>query len=166
VTTRLESITSSFSFFDPSTVIITNQNFAVVERMAQLWAGWQMFLAHPLTGVGPGSYTLAYPAVASSPWFASRGHAHNYYIHIAAEAGIIGLIAYLALLSSVLGDLWRALQRSRGRMRRGVLIGVGGMIAALIGHNLFEHLHVLHLSIQSAAAWGMAAALAQTTEEI
>ena len=162
---RMESITSSLRLFDPGTVAITSQNFAVVERMAQLWAGWQMFLAHPLSGVGPGSYNLAYPAVASSPWFASRGHAHNYYLHIAAEAGILGLTTYILLLGMVLGDLWRGLQRSRSIIRRGVLIGTCGMIAAMAGHNLFENLHVLHLSIHSAAAWGMAAAIAQTTEE-
>ena len=87
---RLASITRYLTIFDAGTVAVTPQNFAVVERMAQMQAGWRMFLAHPLTGVGPGNYTLAYPAFAVGTWYASRGHAHNYYIHMAAETGVIG----------------------------------------------------------------------------
>ncbi len=72
--------------------------------MAQIQAGWRMVRAHPLTGVGPGNYTPAYGDVAVFPWYASRGHAHNYYLHIAAESGLIGLLAYLALLGGLIAQ--------------------------------------------------------------
>lgn len=162
---RLASIVGALSFFDPSSVSVTPANFAVVERMAQIWAGWRMFLSSPLVGVGPGSYTLAFQEYTSAPWFASRGHAHNYYLHLAAEAGLLGLAAYLALLGAVISDLRIALRHATAPVLRAALIGICGMIAALVGHNLFEHVHVLHLSLQSAAAWGLATALRQTAEE-
>jgi O-antigen ligase len=161
---RLASMIRVFNFFDPSSVAVTPENFAVIERMAQLWAGWKMWLAHPLVGVGPGSYTLAYQEFTAGPWFASRGHAHNYYLHIAAEAGLVGLASYLALLGSVVADLRVGLRRAGSALQGTALLGICGMIAAMAGHNLFENLHVLHLSVQSAAAWGMAAALAQPPE--
>lgn len=160
LTSRLESITGAFRFFDPGSVKVTPQNFAVVERMAQLWAGWQMALAHPLLGVGPGNYTLAYQDVALAPWFASRGHAHNYYLHIMAEAGILGLVAYLSLIVTVCLSVFRALgQPQLSILRRSILIGSCGMIAAVAAHSLFENLHVLHMPIQMAATWALAQSL-------
>ena len=160
LTSRLESITGAFRFFDPGSVKVTPQNFAVVERMAQLWAGWQMALAHPLLGVGPGNYTLAYQDVAAAPWFASRGHAHNYYLHIAAEAGILGLVAYLSLIGSVCFSVFRALHQPQlSLLQRSILVGSCGMIAAVAAHSLFENLHVLHMPIQMVATWALAQSL-------
>lgn len=154
---RLESITRAFRFFDPGTVQVTDQNFAVVERMAQVWAGWKMAISYPLLGIGPGNYSLAYPDYAVAPWFASRGHAHNYYIHLAAEAGIPGLLAYLALLGSVCYSIMGSLKKPQlGILERSMLIGSCGMIAAIAGHSLFENLHVLHMPIQMAATWALA----------
>jgi O-antigen ligase len=165
VINRLASIGGNLTFFDPGTVAITDQNFAVVERMAQLWAGWQMFLAHPLFGIGPGSYNLAYPTFASSPWFASRGHAHNFYLHLAAEAGLFGLLAYLVLLGFIIVGIIQALRHQNAAIPHALLLGSCGIIAAMAGHNLFEHLHVLHLSIQSATIWGIATALSQQSKD-
>jgi O-antigen ligase len=164
LSTRLASIAGSLSLFDPRTVLVTPANFAVVERMAQVWAGWQMFVTHPLVGVGPGAYTAAYQQYALPPWFASRGHAHNYYLHMAAEAGVIGLLAYVGLLVAVVADLRVAFVRVTGLHQRAILVGICGMIAAMVGHNLFENLHVLHLSVHMAAAWGLAIALVHTPE--
>ncbi len=155
VAARLASITRSVSFFDASTVQVTIENFAVVERMAQMQAGWRMFAAHPLTGVGPGNYTLAYPDFAVVPWYASRGHAHNYYLHMAAEAGLGGALAYLALLAGVSYRVVVALRRANSTFRRSIVVGCCGIIAATAGHDLFENLHVLSMGVQLAAVWGL-----------
>jgi O-antigen ligase len=152
---RLASITPYLTIFDAGTVAITPQNFAVVERMAQMQAGWRMFLAHPLTGVGPGNYTIAYPAFAVGTWYASRGHAHNYYIHMLAETGVLGALAYLALLAGVVRQAIATLRAENGTIWRSAAVGCCGIIAAVIGHDLFENLHVLSMGIQLAAVWGL-----------
>jgi O-antigen ligase len=157
---RLQSIGGAIGFFDPSSVVVTPANFAVVERMAQLWAGWQLWLSHPIIGVGPGAYNLGYAEVTSPPWLASRGHAHNYYLHVLAEVGLLGLVAYLGLLAMVIGDIRRGLHQTGGIVYA-ALFGICGMIAAVAGHNLFENLHVLHMSVSIAASWGVAAVLAR-----
>jgi O-antigen ligase len=54
-----------------------------------------MFLDHPFTGVGIGNYPDAYPQYYITIFTNSLGHAHNYYINIAAETGFLGLIAFL-----------------------------------------------------------------------
>jgi O-antigen ligase/polysaccharide polymerase Wzy-like membrane protein len=152
---RLTSITRYLAIFDAGAVAITPQNFAVVERMAQMQAGWGMFLAHPLTGVGPGNYTLAYPTFAVGTWYASRGHAHNYYIHMLAETGVIGALAYVALLAGVIRQAIATLRAENRTIWRSAAIGCCGIIAAVVGHDLFENLHVLSMGIQLAAVWGL-----------
>jgi O-antigen ligase len=152
---RLASITRYLAIFDAGAVAITPQNFAVVERMAQMQAGWSMFLAHPLTGVGPGNYTPAYPTFAVGTWYASRGHAHNYYIHMLAETGLIGALAYVALLAGVIRQAIATLRAENRTIWRSAAIGCCGIIAAVVGHDLFENLHVLSMGIQLAAVWGL-----------
>lgn len=158
---RLASITSYLLPFDASAVTITPANFAVVERMAQIQAGWRMLIAHPLTGVGPGNYSNAYPFFAIGPWYVSRGHAHNYYVHIAAESGLTGLLAYLLLLGGVLRQARRTLRSVQATIKRSIAIGCCGIIAAVVGHNVFENLHVLSMGIQLAAVWALLGALEQ-----
>jgi len=73
----------------------------------QLWqAAWSMFLDHPWTGVGLHNFVLAYRQYLPSsvelvdprttPW------PHNLVLEIAAECGLIGLIAGLYLVSCVI----------------------------------------------------------------
>jgi O-antigen ligase len=162
---RLASITRSLALFDAGSVQITDENFAVVERMAQLQAGWRMFAAHPLGGVGPGNYTPAYSDFAVLPWYASRGHAHNYYLHIAAEAGAFGLLAYIALLIGTIRCGLAALRRIGSSARHSLVVGCCGIIATTAGHNIFENLHVLSLGIQLAAVWGLLDWLASDDQE-
>jgi len=153
ITARFTSILSNLRMFDPGTVTVTPENYSVVERMSQMWAGWRMFATHPLTGVGAGNYTLAYPTVAVTPWYGSRGHAHNYYLHISAEAGIACLMAYLLLIGSLVAQGLRALRRATSVIGHGAVIGCCGIIGAVAGHNLFENLHVLNMGIQLAGVW-------------
>ncbi|GAB4362153.1 MAG: hypothetical protein Kow0060_18210 [Methylohalobius crimeensis] len=75
-------------------------------RLPLWWAAWQMFLQSPLTGHGIGSYLLLYKDYLNptqwpdwvvhdprvTPW------AHNLYLEILAELGIIGALAFVGLL--------------------------------------------------------------------
>ncbi|MBX0329077.1 O-antigen ligase family protein [Oscillochloris sp. ZM17-4] len=160
---RLGSITSNLRIFDVRGVLITPENFAVVERMAHIQAGWNMFVRHPITGVGPGNYSIAFertpaafePPTTVRPWYASRGHAHNYYLNMAAEAGALGAAAYLLLLGAVGLQAARAIRHARGLLWRGVAVGCAGVTAALAVHNLFENLHVLNMGLQLGTTWAL-----------
>lgn len=84
------------SFNNPGT-----QDYSTAERLAHWIAGVHMFIDHPLTGVGIGNYPDAYPQYFITIFVNSLGHAHNYYINIAAEIGSIGLTAYLLFLMAM-----------------------------------------------------------------
>ncbi|HEV2656705.1 MAG TPA: O-antigen ligase family protein, partial [Ktedonobacteraceae bacterium] len=98
---------ANLSFLFPTT-----ENYANSERVAHWVAGLLMFRAHPLLGVGIGNYATAYPRYAQGIFVIPLGHAHNYYINMAAEAGIVGLIGLLAFLTAVFV--------SGGRVLRGI----------------------------------------------
>jgi O-antigen ligase len=167
VAERAESIVRNLRLFDVRTVAITPESFAVVERMAQIQAAWGMVLDYPLTGVGPGNYTQAYEGIGSAdrqpylfhPWYTSRGHAHNYYLHMTAEAGIFGLFTYLLLLWLLAMQLYATLIYARGWFWRSLGAGGCGIIAAVAVHNLFENLHVLNMGVQMGAVWGLMTAI-------
>lgn len=73
-------------------------DFSTAERLAHWIAGIHMFEDHPLIGVGIGNYPDAYSHYFITIFVNSLGHAHDYYINMAAETGAIGLTAYLLFL--------------------------------------------------------------------
>lgn len=121
---------------------VNDTNFSTVERAAHWLAGVRMFDAHPLLGVGIGNYSAAYPAFHPRGWYASLDHAHNYYINIAAEAGVFGLAAYLLLVGSALWYSFVALRAAREPVFRAAGLGVTGALVATSFHNIFDVLFV------------------------
>jgi O-antigen ligase len=121
---------------------VTDANFSAVERAAHWLAGVRMFAAHPLLGVGIGNYAVAYPSFHPRGWYAALAHAHNYYINVAAEAGIVGFAAYVLLAGSALWYSYATIGRARRPLCRAVVLGVFGALVATDFHNLFDVLYV------------------------
>jgi O-antigen ligase len=109
-----------------------------------------MWGEHPWLGVGAGNYEVVYDRYALPLWPLPLGHAHNYYLNIAAEAGILGLGTYLLLWLAALVAAWRATRRTAG-WSWGVALGVLGVLVHLSVHNVFDNLYVhgmyLHVAI-------------------
>jgi hypothetical protein len=122
-----------------------------VENRQSLWsASARAFLGHPLAGIGPGRL---YPTLGDyyrpgDPGFRPRNeHAHNYFLQLAAETGVVGIIAFVWLLASVLVS---ALRDPAGGLagRRILAIGALSYLATcLAGHPLI-------LSRQVVLFWG------------
>jgi O-antigen ligase len=121
---------------------VNNDNFSAVERAAHWLAGVRMFASHPVLGVGIGNYASAYPNYHPRGWYAPLGHAHNYYINVAAEAGIIGLSAYLLLAGSALWYSYAALRHVPDGVLYAAILGVLGALIATYFHDLFDVLYV------------------------
>src|SRR5438552_10499963 len=79
----------------------SSQDYSTAERLAHWIAGLHMFIDHPVLGVGIGNYSDAYPQYFITIFTNPLGHAHNYYINIAAETGLIGLLAFILFLLAV-----------------------------------------------------------------
>ncbi|MGH2478758.1 MAG: O-antigen ligase family protein, partial [Ktedonobacteraceae bacterium] len=87
------------------------QDFSTAERLAHWIAGINMYRAHPLLGVGICNYPYAYHHYYISTFVNSLGHAHDYYINIAAETGTIGLLVYLCFLTAIIVVSGSAIRR-------------------------------------------------------
>ena len=128
---------------------ITDANFAVLERMAHWQSALSMWTDNPWLGVGIGNYEPVYPRYALPLWPYPLGHAHNYYLNIAAETGLFGLLAYLTLWGAALVYAWRAARKATG-WYWGVALGVLGVLVHLAVHNLFDNLYVHGMYLQVA----------------
>jgi tetratricopeptide (TPR) repeat protein len=63
------------------------------------WHGaMELFARHPITGVGPGQFGEAYPAVKPIRAAEEVAHAHDWLLNVTAEWGILGLLGTLAAL--------------------------------------------------------------------
>ncbi len=160
------------------------------------WVGWEMFKDHPLTGVGLGNYKLNFIPYKAKFLATPRGEgynfyipraaqAHNEYVQIIAELGILGLIALLSLIVILPLSVWRRLRRNADEGDRFDLILLAcGMVAFLV-HALVSfpaHLPASSLAVLvaggllfsraygeeataklSLSGWGMKSALAAVT---
>lgn len=91
-----------------------------------------MILDKPLLGIGWGAYWLVYPDYdffLNNP-AARIVHAHNMYLHIAAEIGIPGLLVFLAVIYGHTKKAVDILQHTGNRRVAGLMLGI---VAAVLG---------------------------------
>jgi len=157
IASRLTGFLEYTRFEDVRGAGINDANYAVIERMAHWQSALSMWRAHFWLGVGFGCYEPAYPAYRLTNWPLALGHAHNYYLNLLAETGILGLLAYLVWFGSVMIALWRASRRLTG-WPRGLALGLIGAWTHLAVHSLVDNLLVnnvhLHVGVLLAlSAW-------------
>jgi O-antigen ligase len=81
-------------------------------RMDLFNDGWDAFVAHPFTGVGAGQFQNYNPPTRREPW----RETHNVVLQVLAELGLIGGLAFAALIGRgmyTLGSTWRRLRPRR-----------------------------------------------------
>lgn len=92
---------------------------------------WQMIKLSPIFGHGLGTFASMYPIYRSATDSSAGLFAHNDYLQLWDEAGIIGLLLFLAIIVSF-GQLWQKLLRQVRSIELGVVIEVTGLGAALL----------------------------------
>ncbi|MDQ2981540.1 MAG: O-antigen ligase family protein, partial [Actinomycetota bacterium] len=86
---------------------------------------------HPLVGVGLGGQPLASQARSKQGGSTTRFVSHTTPLTVAAELGIVGLAAYLALLAAALALIWRV-----RRLDTALGMGLAAVLLALFVHSL------------------------------
>jgi putative inorganic carbon (HCO3(-)) transporter len=157
VVQRFSDFVPYLGVVDVRGVEVTDANFAVLERMAHWQSALSMWTENPWLGVGIGNYEPVYPSYALPLWPLPLGHAHNYYLNIAAETGVLGLAAYLFLWGTALLGAWRGVRRASG-WYLGVALGVLGVLVHLSVHNFFDNLFVHSMYLQVAILLGISIA--------
>jgi O-antigen ligase/cytochrome c-type biogenesis protein CcmH/NrfG len=107
----------------------------VQDRVLIYTAGTQIFLDHPVLGVGFENFAVAYPLYADAAGInknRTQTSAHNWIIHLAATTGLAGLAATAALLVVFALHVWK-----RARDDDAIpLITAAGALAAFYGSGL------------------------------
>jgi O-antigen ligase len=114
----ITNFVEDYSSLDVRDAHVTPITFSVIERLAHWQAAIRMMTANPWLGVGFGNYAAAYDQYRLLNWVNALGHAHNMYLNIFAETGIVGFLAYLAL--------WAVVIVRTIAVARGWRSGVGG----------------------------------------
>ena len=154
---RIGQIGEYFGVFDVRTVVLSSDNWAIVERMAHWQTAWEMWLDHPWFGIGAGQYPILYEDYQMPGWPDPLGHAHNIYLNVAAEMGAVGLAAYLLMVGSWIALALRTL-RLPGKLPRAIGLGVLGAVVMAATHNLFDNLYVAGMNVHVGLLVGLCAA--------
>jgi len=94
-----------------------------------LWQeGLEVIGKHPLTGIGMNQFRQL-PEIGYE-----MAHAHNHLIHTAAELGIPGLVAYLAILMGAGFMCWEVARKNQDTFMRAAVVGLG---AGQLAHFIF-----------------------------
>lgn len=159
VIARISSSTEEFfTFDDVRGVDISPENYAVVERLSHWQAALNMARANPWLGVGFGNYEAAYAVHRLINWHEPLGHAHNYYLNILAETGIIGLLGYGKVWLLIIGLNWRT-RRHPDTLCRLIAVGLLGTWTYLLVHSVFDNLYVNNLFLHIGLMLGILAIL-------
>ena len=156
VANRLTGFLAYTRFEDVRGAAINNTNYAVLERMAHWQAALEMWRANFWSGVGFGCYEAAYSEYHLLNWPFALGHAHNYYLNLLAETGILGLGAYLLLTGTLFVRLWQATRRLTG-WQRGLALGLIGAGTQFGVHDLVDNLLVNNVHLYVGALLALAA---------
>ncbi|MCS6774330.1 MAG: O-antigen ligase family protein [Thermoflexales bacterium] len=155
----LEDQLQRYGSLDVRNAHVTPITFSTIERLAHWQAALRMIEASPWLGVGLGNYAAAYPEFRLLPWQNPLGHAHNFYLNIFAETGVLGLLSYLVFWALVIGLTWHAARR---QPRDWVLLGVLAAWGHLSAHHVFDKLYVANTHILLGVYLGLV--LARTQE--
>ena len=162
VMARLTDFVQDVQFKDVRGMGISDVNYAVIERLAHWQTALEMTRYNLYTGVGLGCYEPAYSRFALINWPIALGHAHNYYLNIVAETGLIGLTAYLFLWGAVFWQTWRVTRRASG-LWRGVAIGLLGVWTHLSVHHFLDNLYVNNVHLHIGVLLGLLAFIMRRT---
>lgn len=131
--------------------------FAGVHDRLDMWrAGWRMVEARPIMGHGLNTFMANYLTY----WVGGERqprYAHNCFLQVAAETGLMGLTAFVFVLGSMVRVWWRACRRFRETSSQWVLVGVfGGLMGFLLQSFFDTNFYALR---QAALFWVLAGLL-------
>jgi O-antigen ligase len=109
----------------------------VMDRQSVWGDTLAMFRSHPLFGIGLGAFETVYPIYGRGNGTFLIQFAHNDYLQILADAGMVGGALALWFVASLARALSVALKFS-DRLMSGLALGSGAGIFALLIHSVFD----------------------------
>ncbi|MBI2174383.1 MAG: O-antigen ligase family protein [Candidatus Omnitrophica bacterium] len=129
----------------------TKEAFSIAQLgMQDRWLNWQaavgMIQDQPLLGHGLNTFMANY----LDYWVGGERqprYAHNCYLQVAAETGLIGLSAFLALLGFLFWTLFRGLRRVESSFRLPLVAYMGGLLAFVLHAGIDTNFYSLRQAV-------------------
>lgn len=141
----IHSIVTGNRFLDFFYTRLDMSSSSKVERTYIWRSSIEMFLDHPITGVGIGVFSVEYPNYRlPEAHEVIISFAHNLPLNLLAESGILGLLSFFSFLTYIYKRCISALKSSRDNLFLTLL----SSLTAYMGHQLFDGtMWSLHIGI-------------------
>ena len=113
-------------------------------RRATMFRGaWHVFLDHPITGSGLGTLVAVYPRYESGYDGRVVDHAHNDYIEILADTGMLGGLCCVAFLWILFHEARKKFEAEQGHFSRAFHAAAITAVGGLLLHSFVDfNLHI------------------------
>ncbi|MFQ6115536.1 MAG: O-antigen ligase family protein, partial [bacterium] len=159
---RMESLRGVQGLFSKKTS--ARPDAITLGRVTEMLAALNVFLDYPILGVGPGQYTKYYsveymndPDIALRR-IAKNRRAHTLYFELAAETGLIGIISFMAIVLTLMYQLWQARRRwlqsrpDMANMATAFLLSITAYLSTgVFAHFSYQRYYWLLLALAGAA---------------
>lgn len=147
---RVRTLTELAPSSDDQGARAENQDSSFRHRKILMAAAQQMFLDNPLMGVGPGNYTKHFDeysgqlgmTMRSFDNFGQQQFPHELYLEVAAETGIIGLLAFCSIVAGTalaLRQAYRSFKEVGATRSANVVASLALSMTAFLTTSLFLH---------------------------
>ena len=111
---------------------------SIVGRISTYKYTLKIVFDHPLLGTGPGTFPDVFPRYRPvQGWHAFINYAHNDYLQIASEIGIIGLVSFFLIIITLLSQGFSAISSSKGWIKA-LYIGILSGLFGILLHGIFD----------------------------
>jgi putative inorganic carbon (HCO3(-)) transporter len=148
----------TLTYFLPFSQVGATEDPAFSGRISEMLVGIQMFSDYPLFGVGLNNYNVRYLSYSEKLGIDPRREArsaHSLYVEVAAELGLMGLIAFFSLLYFTISGLIKSIkdftengEEDLASITRAFTVGfIGYLSAALFIHGAYPRYFWLLIGI-------------------
>jgi O-antigen ligase len=137
----------------------------VTQRFSYWRTGFEMVKDRPWLGVGWGAFEKAYPRYMALGAYPTK-LAHNNYLQVWAETGIVGLNAFIGMWLIFAYTFWRKMRADSTRELRGIACGLGAGVFGFLAHSLVDFdLYLPTLTYYVFALMGLLVAIPSTENQ-
>ena len=134
---------------------------SLAERLTVPLSAVPLIQAKPVAGWGGGNFAQAYPPIKPDSVFVGFwDHAHNDYIEVAVDLGLVGLSMWLGLGVFSLWRVWPLLSAKASRAQRGVAVAALMALCCIAIHSVVDFnlqipSNAMSFSVLLAVLWSM-----------
>lgn len=147
---------------------ILDEALSINDRLIMWSVGWNIFKSHPFIGNGVNTFFEHFKYLRTDEDKRIRGsYAHNCFLQMAADIGLLGLVSFLCFAGLVLYSNIRKTIKDPLRFKNAFIAGLSLGVAAFLVHSFFDtNLYSLNLSALFWISIGIIEGIGSDTGEI